>query len=71
MKTIKNKVSKTIDNKKIEPTKEIVFTKEQLVNSNKYRKYRDFISSIMNGSDTISIKELDIKIKNFYEKEIK
>lgn len=64
MKTVKKKQNDVIK-------KEIVFTKEQLVNSNKYRKYRDFISSFMSDTDTISIKELDIKIKNFYEKEIK
>ena len=51
--------------------KENKFRKDQLVNSNKYRQYADFISSIMSDTDTITIKELDDKIKNFYKKEIK
>ncbi len=43
-----------------------VFSKEQLVNSKKYSKYRDFLEGNLDAKKSYSFKEVDKMIKDFY-----
>lgn len=42
------------------------FSKEQLANSKKYRKYRDFLEGNLKDDKSYSFKEIDKMIKDFY-----
>lgn len=53
---------------RVKAKKSTVFTfrKEQLVNSKKYSKYRDFLKGNLEENRTYSFREVDKIIKNFY-----
>lgn len=47
------------------------FTKEQIINSNKYRKMRDLLTVILISNNHYSIKQVDELIENFMKSEVK
>ncbi|WP_270943104.1 hypothetical protein [Romboutsia lituseburensis] len=47
------------------------FTKEQIINSNKYRKNRDLLTAILTSNNHYSIKQVDELIENFKKREVK
>ena len=53
--------SKVIENK----TMENKFTKEQLVNSEKYRQYKDLLQAILKENKQYTLKQIDEEIKKF------
>ena len=52
----KVKENKVIENK---------FTKEQLVNSEKYRQYKDLLQAILKENKQYTLKQIDEEIKKF------
>ena len=44
------------------------FTKEQFLNSNSYRQYRDYLSAALNDKKTYSKEQVDNMINKFYRK---
>lgn len=52
----KIKENKVIENK---------FSKEQLVNSEKYRQYKDLLQAILKENKQYSLKQIDEEIKKF------
>ena len=53
--------SKAIENK----TMENKFTKEQLVNSQKFRQYKDLLQAILKENKLYTLKQIDDEIKKF------
>lgn len=53
--------SKVIENK----TMENKFTKEQLVNSQKFRQYKDLLQAILKENKQYTLKQIDEEIKKF------
>lgn len=53
--------SKAIENKIMENK----FTKEQLVNSQKYRQYKDLLQAILKENKQYTLKQIDEEIKKF------
>lgn len=53
--------SKVIENK----TMENKFTKEQLVNSQKFRQYKDLLQAILKEDKLYTLKQIDDEIKKF------
>lgn len=47
------------------------FTKEQIINSNKYRKNRDLLTAILISNNYYSIKQVDKLIEKFKKREVK
>lgn len=56
--------------KEVPETKETLYTKQQIVDSKKYKKYKDLLISILENNKSYSIKEVDIKIKEFLERKV-
>lgn len=52
-------------NKEVSKIKEIEFTKEQIVNSKKYIKYRDLLNAILKNEEKYTLKDIDKKIEKF------
>ena len=50
---------------------EPVFTKEQLINSKKYRDSADLIGAVLVSGQTYTFKQVDAEIEKFKKKEIK
>ena len=50
---------------------EPVFTKEQLMNSKKYRDSADLIGALLVSGQTYTFKQVDAEIEKFKKKEIK
>ena len=50
---------------------EPVFTKEQLMNSKKYRDSADLIGAVLVSGQTYTFKQVDTEIEKFMKKEIK
>lgn len=55
-----NKVEKAIDK----------YTKEQIINSKKYNKYRDVLKSILEENKSYSIEDIEQKIKEFLKRKV-
>ena len=53
--------AKAIENKIMENK----FTKEQLVNSQKYRQYKDLLQAILKKDKLYTLKQIDDEIKKF------
>ena len=49
---------------------ETLYTKQQIVNSKKYGKYKDLLMSILQENKNYSNKQIDIKIKEFLERKV-
>lgn len=52
-------------------TKRNTFTKEQLLNSEKYRNKRDILRAVLEDDKKYSIAEADKQIENFLKGEVK
>lgn len=63
MADLKDKESKDIDLN--------TFTKEQIINANKYRKMKDLLTVILISNNNYSIKQVDELIENFMKSEVK
>ena len=50
---------------------EPVFSKEQLMNSKKYRDSADLIGAVLVSGETYTFKQVDAEIEKFKKKEIK
>ncbi len=50
--------------------KQIGYTKQQIVNSKKYCKYKDLLITILKDKYKYSNKEIDIKIREFLERKV-
>ena len=50
---------------------EPVFTKEQLMNSKKYRDRADLIGAVLISGQSYTFKQVDTEIEKFMKKEIK
>lgn len=46
------------------------FTKEQIINSEKYKKDKDILTAILKTNKTYTKEEVDIKIKEFKERKV-
>lgn len=60
------KKTKNTTSKKKE-VKELKFSKEQIIKSNKYVHRRDALNVILKDSEKYSLEEVDVKLKEFYE----
>lgn len=49
---------------------ETLYSKNQIVNSKKYSKYKDLLMSTLEDSKNYSNIEIDIKIKEFLERKV-
>lgn len=47
--------------------KEFAFTKEQILNSNTFREYRDLLSVVLKDDKTYSKEQVNKEIKKFYK----
>lgn len=47
------------------------FTKKQLIDSNKYKKRKDLLTSLLNDDEQYSIKEVDDLIEKFMKGKVK
>ena len=56
--------------KEMKETKEIAYTKQQIVNSKKYKRYKDMLVSILQDNKSYSSKEIEMKIKEFLERKV-
>lgn len=60
------KKTKNTTSKKKE-VKELKFSKEQIIKSNKHTHICDALNAILKDSEKYSLKEVDAKLKEFYE----
>lgn len=44
------------------------FTKEQILKSNTFREYRDFLAAVLEDGKTYSKEQVNKEIKKFYKK---
>lgn len=56
--------------KQTQETKEILYNKQQIINSKRYSKYKDLLTSILEKNKNYSSKEIDTKIKQFLERKV-
>lgn len=59
-----------IKQRQTQETKEILYNKQQIINSKKYSRYKDLLTSILEENKNYSNKEIDIKIKEFLERKV-
>ena len=56
--------------KEVQEVKETLYTKQQITESKKYRKYKDLLMSILQDNKSYTSKDIDIKIKDFLERKV-
>lgn len=56
--------------KEVQEVKKTFYTKQQITDSKKYRKYKDLLMSILQDNKSYSSKEIDMKIKDFLERKV-
>lgn len=49
---------------------EVKFTKEQIVESLKYKKYRDILTALLDDTKEYSFDEADFILKDYLEREV-
>ncbi len=64
------KQKETQNKKEIENKKETLYTKQQIINSKKYSKYKDLLMSILEERKKYYNKEIETKIKEFLERKV-
>lgn len=52
-------------------TKEVVFTKKDLLRSKRYSKQRDILNALLEDNKTYTLEKVDKMIKTFLNKEVK
>lgn len=60
----------TTKQKEVQEIKEALYTKQQIVDSKKYKKHKDLLMSILQDNKSYSSKEIDMKIKEFLERKV-
>ena len=50
--------------------KRTTFTKEQIVNADKNRRYRDVLNAILDGNKRYTLEEADKMLKEFLERKV-
>lgn len=56
--------------KETQNKKGILYTKQQIINSKKYSKYKDLLMSILEGTKKYYNKEIETKIREFLERKV-
>lgn len=64
------KRKETENKKEIENKNETLYTKQQIIKSQKYKQYRDLLTTTLEENKKYSNKEIDIKIKEFLERKV-
>lgn len=56
--------------KESQKKKETLYTKNQIINSQKYKQYKDLLTAILEDNNSYSSKQVDVKIKEFFERKV-
>jgi len=64
------KREETQNKKVLEKKSETLYTKQQIIKSQKYKKYKDILTTILEENKNYSSKEIDTKIKEFLERKV-
>ena len=63
--------TKKIESKKIEVKQEVLFTKEQILASNKYSNKKDVCNTVIPDDFHGTLNEVDVLIENFMKGKVK